>query len=544
MVDGLGSFGARREAFYIHRMGRRSIHLLPVVLAGAALVLAAAPHSPASKAVAVAPARMPRIGSVSPRFFSYNIEMARVTGGNFWKPYGKPRPAAPPASLAHPAAAMAHLFQYQPPIDLSNPRLRKLARALGPAYVRVSGTWANSVYFQTSAHSTSKPPAGFSAVLTKKEWKGVIDFVRAVNGALVTSFAVSPGTRNARGVWTPREAHRWLAYSQSIGGRIAAAEFMNEPNFAAMGGAPQGYTAAAFGRDTAVFGPWLHQRSPGTLFLGPGSAGEGPFALAMPGTLPTAALLRDAGPVFNAFSYHLYPAVSQRCALLGAAHQTTAAAALSPEWLSRPEKIAAFYAHLRDRFDPGTPLWVTETAGAACGGNPWASTFLDTFRFLVEHASLARHGVRVIMHNTLAASDYGLLDENTFAPRPDYWASVLWHRLMGPAVLDPQVPATPHVYVYAQCLARRPGGVALLVINAGRRRGFALDLPLASERYTLTAKKLASGAVELNGRRLRLTRSGSLPPLRGEFTRAGRVRLAPASITFFGIANAANPRCQ
>jgi len=40
-----------------------------------------------------------------------------------------------------------NLYEYRPPIDLSNPRLRKLAAALGPAYLRVSGTWANTVYF-------------------------------------------------------------------------------------------------------------------------------------------------------------------------------------------------------------------------------------------------------------------------------------------------------------------------------------------------------------------------------------------------------------
>jgi len=48
-----------------------------------------------------------------------------------------------------------------------------------------------------------------------------------------------------------------------------------------------------------------------------------------------------------------------------------------------------------------------ETADEACGGNPWDSVFLNTFRYLIEHASLASGGVTVIMHNTLAASDYG-----------------------------------------------------------------------------------------------------------------------------------------
>src|SRR5690242_1873816 len=157
---------------------------------------------------------------------------------------------------------------------------------------------------------------------------------------------------------------------------------------------------------------------------------------------------------------------------MGEAGQTTAAAVLSEEWLSRPEKINEYYVGLRDRSEPGKPLWITETADAACGGNPWASTFLDTFRYLIEHASLARRGVKVIMHNTLAASDYGLLDQHTFEPRPNYWASLLWHKLMGSTVLNPQISATPNTYVYAQCFEGRPGGVTLLVLNADRQRRF------------------------------------------------------------------------
>src|SRR5260370_511708 len=64
-----------------------------------------------------------------------------------------------------------NLYQYRSPIDLSNPQLRKLAAALAPAYVRVSGTWANSVYFQDSEIATvPHAPSGFSGVLTSKEW--------------------------------------------------------------------------------------------------------------------------------------------------------------------------------------------------------------------------------------------------------------------------------------------------------------------------------------------------------------------------------------
>lgn len=151
-------------------------------------VLASVPQQVQAQGVSLDPAKMPRIGTVDERFASYNIEMAEVTGGNFWKPYDSRSSAGvhatqPAQSASIPAGMDPNLYQYRPPIDLTNPRLRKLASALGPAYVRVSGTWANSVYFADSDNPPAKAPVGFSGVLTRKQWKGVINFVHAVNAS-------------------------------------------------------------------------------------------------------------------------------------------------------------------------------------------------------------------------------------------------------------------------------------------------------------------------------------------------------------------------
>ena len=105
--------------------------------------------------------------------------MVEVTGGEFWKPYGGSvvEPAQPPNT---PVGKNSNLFQYRPPIDLTNARLRKLALALAPAYLRVSGTWANTTYFADSDNAPSSPPAGFKAILTRQQWREVIDFAHAV----------------------------------------------------------------------------------------------------------------------------------------------------------------------------------------------------------------------------------------------------------------------------------------------------------------------------------------------------------------------------
>lgn len=512
------------------------------------------PASLRAQIISIAPASMPRIGTVDERFQSFNVEMLEVTGGNFWKPYGKEtaaasnsQSAAKKSSASVPAGMDPGMYQYRSPIDLTNPRLRKLAAALGPSYMRVSGTWANNTYFHDSdAPAPTTPPKGFNGVLTREQWKGVIDFSTAVDGRIVTSFATSPGTRDAAGVWTPVEARKFLAYTKSIGGSIAATEYMNEPTYAAMGGAPKGYDAAAYGRDVAIFGPFIKQAAPGIIFLGPGSVGEGgvfPTALGG-GMLNSVDLLKATGPAFDVFSFHFYGAASNRCASMMPSATTTAESALSEEWFSSADGVEKFYADLRDKYEPGKLLWITEMADAACGGNRWASTFLDTFRYLDQHARLAQRGVQVIIHNTLASSDYGLLDENTFKPRPNYWAALLWRRLMDTTVLNPGPSPAPNLHLYAQCLRDHPGGVALLVINTDRKASQALEVPAKSDRYTLTAKDLLDTTVQLNGTELNATSDGDLPPITGDPIHSGKVVFAPTSITFLGIPNARNSSCH
>jgi hypothetical protein len=223
--------------------------------------------------------------------------------------------------------------------------------------------------------------------------------------------------------------------------------------------------------------------------------------------------------------------------------QSSPEAALSADWLMKTGHDVDFYAALRDKFEPGKPLWLTETGECACGGNPWAASFIDTFRYLNQLGLLARKGVQVVAHNTLAASDYALIDEETLTPRPSYWAALLWRRLMGAVVLD--APATqPDVYLYAHCLRGHSGGVALLAINADRNAPHALETSLAAERYTLTSADLLGQSVDLNGQALKLGDTDELPALTAQAAPAGAVTLSPASITFLAFPAARNRACR
>lgn len=523
--------------------------LLGMYFGGAAFLLAALAKVlvAAQDGAAIELTRLAAAGKVEERFQAYNIEMLEVTGGRFWKPYADLEKSGAGDSGPTPTGMNPNLYQYRPPVDLANARLRKLAAALGPAYVRVSGTWANTTYFHNEEGPAPKnPPDGFRGVLTRAQWKGVVDFARAANAEIITSFATGNGTRGKDGVWTSDQAKTLVKYTKAAGGNIAAVEFMNEPNFAAMGGAPKGYDAAAYARDMAVVKQFLKETAPEVKLLGPGSAVEGGALSAglRDPKVTTEALMRATGPVYDVFSYHIYSAASRRCAGNNTTIGTTPEAALTAEWLGRSDKVNAYYVSMRDRYEPGKPLWVTETADAACGGNPWSSTFLDTFRYLDEHASLARQGVRVVAHNTLAASDYGLLEETDFTPRPNYWAALLWHKLMGITVLKTEFPEGSAVRLYAHCTAGVPGSVTLMALNTSRSEAASVEMAMASERYTMTAPKLDGKRVELNGRELALGTGDELPQLMGLKTAAGRVALPPASVSFLVAADAGNSSCQ
>lgn len=505
---------------------------------------------------AIRPATMPKIGEVSPRHVSYNIEAVEVTGGHFWKPYGSEVDARlAGAAQQRPSPEQApgidpSLLQYRAPIDLRSERLRKLAAALAPAYIRVSGTWRNSTFFQNDSEPPMKiPPRGFNSVMTRTQWKDVVDFANLTGAEIVASVATSTGTRDSDGVWTSEQAKSFFDYTKSIGGHIAATEFMNEPTFAVMGGAPRNYDATAFAKDVKIFSDFLRRESPGTIFLGPGSIGEGvpmvPGFSAGPAMLKTEDLLKATGPVFDGFSYHFYETVSRRCiAALGPKAGLAPQDALKREWLDRNTIVEDFYAKLRDAYLPGKLIWLTETGEGACGGDKFAAQFVDSFRYLDQLGTLARKGVQTVMYNTLASSDYGLLDEDTLEPRPNYWAALLWSSTMGVRVLDPGLPSIENLQVFAQCSKETRGGVTLVVLNMDATAEHTFTLPVSGKLYSLSAPDLFGKSVLLNGVNLRVNANGSVPPIKGRPIKAGELLISPMTINFVTLSGAKNASCM
>ncbi len=490
---------------------------------------------PEDKIINIDLAGMEHVATIDERYQSFNVEMVEVIGGNFWIPYDKIDSARKVSQEGDNIVLgeSASLFMKMPPVNLYDKRLRMLASALAPTYMRVSGSWANSTWFQDNDDpKMEKAPDGFNNVLSRKEWKGVVDFSNAVDAKLVTSFAISSGARDIKGIWTSVQAQALVDYTKSVGGKIAAAELFNEPTYAGYGDAPAGYNASTFARDIDVFRSFVNKSLPEMIILGPGSVGEGGILPAgQQGILSTDDLMiADPKPVFDAFSYHFYGAVSKRCAPPGVPGTISPDQALSQEWLNKTVTAFNYYKRLRDKYLPGAPIWLTETADAACGGNPWAATFLDSFRYVEQLARLAKCGVQVVMHNTLSASEYGLLEHDTYKPRPNYWTALLWNRLMGTVVYDAD-STEQGVDIFAHSLKNNPKGIALLIVNTLDSSSY-VKIPSRAEQFMLTADELQTKKVRLNGVELAMTANDELPAIKGKPIKKGIIQIPAHSITF------------
>ena len=495
-----------------------------------------------AKFVKLNPENLTALREIDERLVSYNIEMTEVTGGTFWKAYTE---AQVDGTEEFPVIKdwynMGNLQQWYDPIDTTNPRLLKLAKELGTAWVRVSGTWATKTYYDFDGKCNGKAPEGFQNVLTKEQWLKLLDFVKAIDGKLLVSVANCPGIHAANEPMPFQQADLLFRTSKEYGVPISAAEFTNEPNMIALSGLPQGYTAADHARDHDLFGAWLKENYPECLFVGPctvgdidmmgdGVEGAGGGMAAGFQIVTTEALLGENKSKMDVFSYHYYNGVSERGAAMGG--HWPYEACLSDAYLKVAAHCARRYAEKRDVYVPGGQMWVTESGDAGCGGNTWASTYADVPRTLNELGEFSTVTDGVIFHNTLASSDYGFLKHGTFLPRPNYFAALLWNRLMGKICYDSGIAIQEGAHVY--CHSRKDGkeGCVYLVINNSWTETTTVELPKTAKVYALTGTTgIRSRTMSLNGKELVLGENDELPEL-NPVTAEDTLDIAPGSCVF------------
>ena len=256
-------------------------------------------------------------------------------------------------------------------------------------------------------------------MLTKAQWIGVLDFVKAIGAKLIVSVANCPGLHSAEEPWNPSEAEKLFSLSREYGVPINAAEFTNEPNMMEDTGFPKGYTPAHYRRDQDLFFKWVRANYPECILVGPSTTGGdnitfgkgdpdqkagGVEQIALQ-TCNCADLMDGTEEPLEVFSYHYYNGISERLASVMPSGHWLAEEANSEPYLDTALNFARTYAPMRDKYCPGGEMWVTESGDAGGGGDTWASTYLDVLRTLNELGGFASITNGVIFHNTLASSD-------------------------------------------------------------------------------------------------------------------------------------------
>jgi heparanase len=148
----------------------------------------------------------------------------------------------------------------------------------------------------------------------------------------------------------------------------------------------------------------------------------------------------------------------------------------------------------------------------------------------------------VIMHNTLAASDYALIDQDTLSPRPNYWAAVLWAKVMGTTVLAAPKSPTPELRLFAHCLKGQKGGVGLLALNTGSAAQ-SLKVGDNATAWVMSGAPIDTRAIKINGGEPSLDDKGALVGLDGVAAK-GALAVPGQSIAFVAVRDANNKACS
>ncbi|KAM4106393.1 hypothetical protein ACB094_04G062300 [Castanea mollissima] len=218
--------------------------------------------------------------------------------------------------------------------------------------------------------------------------------------------------------------------------------------------------------------------------------------------------------------------------------------------------------------------WVGEAGGAYNSGhNLVTNAFVFSFWYLDQLGMASSFDTKTYCRQTLVGGNYGLLNTSTFAPNPDYYSVLLWHRLMGNKVLSTRFSGTNKIRAYAHC-SKKTKGITLLLINLDgnttvqarvstennsgvtknssmheiqipRTRFGTMHRVRGSKRvndtrkeYHLTAKDgdLHSQRMLLNGKILNIDSSGLIPPLIPiDVNQLDPIIVAPFSIVFAQI---------
>ncbi len=475
--------------------------------------------------------------------------------------------------------------------DLTSPKLRKAVTGLAPVILRLGGTLTDfarigreddtfCVRFSAPVTTNRGGYEFSSGCLTLDRWDELYAFAQDTGASLVMGINAligrsrgemcSPdtdchwdyaiGTAEARrryrwdlpccsafkGEWDPSDAQRLLEHMRSKQQHVYGLEFGNE--LVGDGGIVAHLDATIYAHDFCRFHKLVQEIFPEFP----------PKLIAFNSAVDTSWLSsfrteirKFPGCSPDVIAWHGYLLGKGLCRGDCNDEPEAGAHAIDPAWLDKQKSMAeSMQTAVLEwrRVNKNIQLWVGEAGGAYNSGAPYITdTFHSSFWFLDSLGVVGEKEHGTFCRQSLHGGNYGLLARgSSFAPTPDYFALLLWQKLMGKAVLATSFvnydAATDENRNYLRVYARRfvdsSNRAAVLLINLSREKSLVVDLDggqrpiFAQAYYSITGDSLSAKTVYLNGRPLRVAANGELPEMLPAAAEDNKVVLPPLSYSF------------
>ncbi len=397
------------------------------------------------------------IGEVSPEYLSVAIDLAIIVEGAWW--------------------------QDEDVLQLNHPDLMAAAKLLSPAWIRIGGTEADNVYYQSNNNiSSDYRPFGYGSTIRPEAFYQLQQLLDYSNNQLMYTLNAGPGPRRD-GEWKEYQLANLIMDFPFLFAAPSLFELGNEiGSFWFSHGFEEQISWETYGQNYEDAKDYLQQLNPNYLLAGPANA-FWPY-LGEPGSTlfgSSFEFLEQHKP--DIFTWHYYPSQSKRCPIRTLTN--TVSALLDPGLYTETHRQAAWVQEQINTLSPQSKLWLGESGPAQCGGQPQISDrFVNSLWWLSHLGIMAQYGNEVVIRQSLIGSDYGLLQHDDFSPNPDFYASVLWKKLMGEKVLKVS-SNDQRLMAFAHC-EKRSDQIMLLAVNIN-------DEPVNLSLNNLTMNELISG---------------------------------------------------
>lgn len=385
---------------------------------------------------------------VSEDYLGVAIDAAMVTNGEWWE-----NSDSPPR-----------------PLKFNEPSLLRWSKLLQPAWVRLGGTEADKLWLAEPSEASPDVP-----ILKRALFEDYLQFTRDIGARPFVTVSNGPVTR-VDNAWQPFQLERLMTWlPPSFNGHL---EFGNEP----------GAHWLIFGRQHQIGFNQLAEeyqqarsltQSQGVKLAGPANAFWPEIGEPLKQVFGSSKDFLEAGANPDIFTWHYYPTQSSRCGVK--TEDANWDGLLDVATMREFEKRNRIIARWLRQYSPNSEQWLGETGPAQCGGKARLTDRFGASLWWLSHLGIAAQGGnQTVIRQSLMGGDYALLRYNDgYSPNPDYWASLLWLRTMGPkgfrvAETDGEIRAVAH------CRKNRPGELSMVVVNLSNQ-AVNVSLPQAQQ---------------------------------------------------------------